>query len=280
MAGPLPNPDVVAGARIVVEANPARPTPETTPRPPSGESADAATGTAAVAGMAAAARVDGNSARTMFEILAAGRDMQRVIQEKVAALKKDSATPAELALALDLEMGGIELEVFKIRNLQQEKGKIPRDLEEKRDKLIKRYENLQKERVSGKITLPDLPGGRVIDKPLPQVSELANVALGLGATAESAKTPLPALEKLVTEAIVSPAARKELVGNLRREVGKGTIPLTEDQINAFETYLNESAKRLSREKNVKLLAKGAGLTGLLMLIMFYVSSKSESQGQH
>lgn len=203
-------------------------------------------------------------AHEMLEVLASGGDIPKKIQE-LGAVK--IITPAEsqtlsnqeraqTALGYDLQIAGLQLEQYQIRELHQRShGKKQQDLVNRFDRLGEQVKQLKEKRAQ--LPVPN------------QVQEFVK-ACGIPDEATE-QNPLGVLSNTIEQTIANKDARQAFIEQLRGQIEKGN--LKEEDVNSFEKFLNSQAIQKFVKDKALFGAKAAGGIGLLMLLMAWIAGK-------
>lgn len=224
--------------------------------------------------LAHAGSISPEAARSIIDLMAKGNNLQKALEARVAELKKEGASPEDLALAIDLELAGIEWRLSAINEKAQSGRKISPKLETELSDLSNKYKDLTEQRNSGKVKLSDGVIKEIanFDEQPNQIKKLAE-KLGIVDT----KNPLEKMQNFIEEAVGNKEFRDQFTAKIMKLAEDGL--LTREQATQLNKFLEDSAKNKSIENKAKFAAKGAAFGGLFMFLMLYLAKKqSGSQG--
>lgn len=237
-----------------------------------------------------------DAARSVIELCAKGNNMAAALQERVDQLKKEGRTnPEKMALALDLEIAGLQWRRFligesfeRVAEKARQSGKAPPELTKLNEeaKLVgEKIAGLQEQRNKGEVKLINEQEQEEIVKIdlSKEKNQVKGLARALGVEEELVEgSPLYGLQDLISQAIEDGQTRKTFIKNMKKltqienEIGE-TI-LGEDEAQALENYLNKAALNKTIEKGGKKVIKGAGMVGLFGFLLAWLASKDKQRG--
>lgn len=242
--------------------------------------------------------VNVEAARTILEIKAAGGEVSQLCDMKAREFqlqavkiegdKVEVTDPQKIALSLDIEIAGAK---YKLGKLEEKRGKKSQPTDDEKA-LADRVKKLEKQRADGKVKM--IVNGKEIEvdcqelKTQPDdVIEMAkSLCNNLGFRQEQIAdllrfaegNPLAAIDWLVHQAAIDPKLRKGLIANLKNsnQFGEGEEKLA--VIDLLDKKVIEPKAKVEKGKKVATIAaKGAGITGLMMILMMWIS-REKKQG--
>jgi len=240
-----------------------------------------------------AAQIHPEASETMVELVASGNKITTVIEKRTNKIKQEAVDletkevkdPAKLALAMDLEIAGLQYQIdeYIVAAKKSPKGALSEAQTAKIDELQKRKKQLQEQRNSGKIKFKKADGSEIIlenDQLAKETNQVEIFAQKMGIDPQQAKEhPLYAIHQQIEGAVIDKNFRAAFLKHL---LENKVFSQDENENKAAVAKIKEFVEKASQIRSIKekgkLAAKGAGIVGLLMMFLMWQASKEKKQG--
>jgi hypothetical protein len=240
-----------------------------------------------------AAQIHPEAGQTMIELVASGNKIVKVIETRTNQMKQEAVdlekgevkSPAKLALALDLEIEGLQyqLDEYEFAAKRSRKGTLSEAQRAKVKELLERKKQLQEQRNSGKIKFKKADGSEIQlenDQIKNEPNQVEIFAQKMGIDPEQAKGhPLYAIRQQIEGAVVDKNFRTAFLKHLsENKVFSQEENENKAAVAKIKEFVDKASQIRSIKEKGKIAAKGAGLVGLLMMLMMWQASKEKKQG--